>query len=192
MTAPTYPKRPGHFAHKFCRLLAKATVANELGCEGCWLLAVIAHTEDAKGYRSPVLYYNGQLMSFCGFKTEDKLARVRAKLVQAGWLHYAPGRRGAAGRYWVVIPPHELNLWPTDGAALESTQGHGTVVAEGVVVRREYRGDRIRHRVRFNDGTELTSETGSDQPRANPAPQDQVRVSWRASSMHIISSEESS
>lgn len=104
---PTYPKRPGHFAHKFCRLLAKATVANDLGAETCWLLTVIAHTEDAKGYKGPVLFHNGQLMAFCGFTSEDKLDRVRKKAVAAGWLHHTHGKRGVAARYWVLIPAEQ-------------------------------------------------------------------------------------
>lgn len=99
-----YPKRPSHFAHKFCRLMMKSTLANELGADTCYLLTVIAHTEDAKGYRGAVLFHNGQLMSFCGFGSEDKLARCRKKAVAAGWLHYKPGARGVAARYWVVVP----------------------------------------------------------------------------------------
>lgn len=106
--APTYPKRPSHFAHKFCRLLAKATIANEMGSDVCWMLAVIAHTEDAKQYRGPVLFHNGQLMSFCGFKSEDVLARCRKTAVDAGWLHYLKGSRTVAPRYWVLVPSHML------------------------------------------------------------------------------------
>ena len=37
-------------------------------------------------------------MSLAGMK------RVRDKAVEAGWLHYEPGTKGRAARYWVTIP----------------------------------------------------------------------------------------
>lgn len=98
-----YPKRPSHFAHKFVRVLAKACIANELGSDVCWLLTVIAHTEDAGGYRKSVTFHNGQLAAICGFGSESKLKRARAKAIGAGWLRYTPGSRGGAPKYWVVV-----------------------------------------------------------------------------------------
>lgn len=100
----TYPKRPSHFAHRFTRLLTKAAVAQEIGPDACWLLAVIAHQEDAKRYRSAVTFWNGQLMPLCGFNSEKPFARARRKAVEAGWLHYEAGGKGKAGRYWCLIP----------------------------------------------------------------------------------------
>lgn len=99
-----YPKRPRFFAHRFVRLIAKACLANEIGPEACWLLSVIAMTEDAKGYRDPVTFYNGQLLPFVGVNSVDTLDRARAKAVKAGWLHYQPGCNHTAGKYWVTIP----------------------------------------------------------------------------------------
>ncbi|MBI1347223.1 hypothetical protein GC163_13160 [bacterium] len=103
MTA-TYPNRDRCFAHKFCRLLAKVVAAQEIGPEGCWLLDVIAHQEDAKHYRGPVLFYNSQLMSVCGFASENRLIRIRQRCIDAGWLNYESGGNRKPGLYWVTIP----------------------------------------------------------------------------------------
>lgn len=99
-----YPKRPNFFAYRFCRLMAKVCLANEVGPNVCWVLTTIAMTEDAKGYRSPVTFFNEQLMAVTGFNSDDALDRARKKAIAAGWLHYQPGRKGIAGKYWVVIP----------------------------------------------------------------------------------------
>ena len=105
-TKARYPKRPSHFAHKFVRRLAKSAAAQEIGPEACWLLTVIAHQEDAVHYRRAVTWYEGQLMPLVGLKCRRTLARVREKAIEAGWLHYEPGRKGVAGVYWVLIPDH--------------------------------------------------------------------------------------
>lgn len=104
MEQGSYPQRDNHFAHRFCRLLTKLVVAQEIGPEGAWLLSVIAHQEDSKRYRGPVTFYNGQLLSPCGFTSEDTLQRVRKRCMDAGWLHYESGGKRKPGRYWVVIP----------------------------------------------------------------------------------------
>ena len=100
----TYPKRPKFFANKFVRLLTKAAVAQELGPEACWLLAVVAHQEDSIHYARPVTYYNEQLMPLCGFGGRSRLAAARDKAVKHGWLHYQTGGKGIPGTYWVKIP----------------------------------------------------------------------------------------
>lgn len=101
---PKYPKREPFFAVRFCRLLAKRTVANEIGPDACWLLSVIVMTEDARRYAGPVTYFNGQLLPVCGFGSENKLIRSREKLIDSGWLHYEPGGKGYPGKYWVQVP----------------------------------------------------------------------------------------
>jgi hypothetical protein len=101
-----YPKRPPYFAHRFCRLLMKTCAANIIGTDGCYLLCLIAHTEDSRRYKPPgVTFWNEQLVPITGFGSVDKLHRVRAHAVAAGWLHYEPGRKGRAALYWVTIPP---------------------------------------------------------------------------------------
>jgi hypothetical protein len=122
VTSGEYPKRPKFFALKFVRLLTKKTVANELGPQAFTLLAVIAATEDARGYTDPVTFYNGQLYPLVGLGSEDALDRVRRKCIEAGWLHYTPGgRRLGPGRYWVDIPEQHIGTddAPTDEPADE-------------------------------------------------------------------------
>lgn len=88
----------------------------ELGPEACWLLTVVAFTEDARRYRGPVTFWNHQLTALVGCSL-NRLMRIRAKVVAAGWLHYSPGAKGKAARYHVTIPP-ECDFIP-DGAADE-------------------------------------------------------------------------
>lgn len=102
---PSYPSREPFFANRFVRLLLEATVANELGAEAFALLVTVALTEDAKRYRGPVTFFNGQLLTFIGVKSEQSLISIRRRAVEAGWLHYAPGAKNVAGRYWVTVPP---------------------------------------------------------------------------------------
>lgn len=100
-----YPPRGSHFAHRFVRLLTKVCIAQEIGPDGCWLLTVIAHTEDAKHYSGPVTFYNEQLMPLCGFGSVDRLIRARATAVASGWLHYETGGKRKPGVYWTLVPP---------------------------------------------------------------------------------------
>src|SRR5579885_1409593 len=104
MDTPKYPTRPRFFAYRFVRLMAKVCLANELGTDAFTLLAVVAHTEDAKGYSEPVTFYNEQLLPMVGLGSVDTLDRVRRKVTDAGWLVYLAGGRRRAGRYWVTIP----------------------------------------------------------------------------------------
>lgn len=114
----SYPKRPTHFAHKFCRKLTKVAAANVIGADVCWMLTVIAHQEDSKRYTGPVTYWNHQLMDVTGLKSTDRLVRVRTAAVRAGWLHYEKGGKGKIGTYWVLIPQWALAV--ADGTSDES------------------------------------------------------------------------
>jgi hypothetical protein len=109
---PPYPKRPPFFANKFCRLTGKICLAQELGSEAVLLLMHVALVEDAKSYRSAVTFFNEQLMPLIGVNSHKALIRERTKAVNAGWLHYEPGGKGFAGRYWVTIPD-ESSAWTT-------------------------------------------------------------------------------
>ncbi|WP_437188296.1 hypothetical protein SH668x_001734 [Planctomicrobium sp. SH668] len=110
MNAPTYPQRDSFFAHKFCRLMVKVCLANELGADACYLLMVIAHTEDAAHYRRATTWFNGQLMTVLGISQQKTLIRIRKTLIDAGWLHYEEGGKGKAGRYWVLIPQEAIGI----------------------------------------------------------------------------------
>lgn len=100
----TYKRRPPFFANRFCRLLTKVCLANQIGPEACFLLVTVAMTEDAKSYRSGVTFWNEQLFPLVGLSNVKALSRVRDKAVEAGWLHYEPGGKGRPGVYWVTIP----------------------------------------------------------------------------------------
>ncbi len=128
--AATYPKRPSHFAHKFTRLLLKACVANELGAEAALLLIAVAHTEDAKGYRGPVTFHNGQFLPLIGVGSEAAFKRLRSKCEDAGWLVHQDGSRSKTPAYWVTIPA-EYCGWD-DGPTDETPTDYiGTTGANG-------------------------------------------------------------
>jgi hypothetical protein len=117
MTPDDYPRdRPRFFAHKAVRLMFKMCIAQELGPEALLLLVAIVHTEDAKGYRSAVTFFNEQLMPICGLADVRALIRARERAVEAGWLHYERGTKGVAGKYWVTIPQQyrDVDDQPTD------------------------------------------------------------------------------
>ena len=118
-----YPTRERYFANRFVRLLAKTCAANDIGCDAFALLVNVAMTEDVKRYSAPVTYTNEQLMPICGFGSKDRLGRARERAIAAGWLHYEPGRKGCAGRYWVLIPSHFIELPDgcTDGLSVRDS-----------------------------------------------------------------------
>ena len=118
-----YPKREKFWAMKFIRLLSKTCAAQEIGPTGFVLVSVIATTEDAAGYRRAVTYFDGQLAPIVGVDSLKSLAAARKKSVEAGWLHYEPGCKGRAGRYWSTIPEHAdgIDDSPTDESEDDST-----------------------------------------------------------------------
>jgi hypothetical protein len=121
------------------RLLTKSATAQELGPEVAWLLAVIAHQEDAKRYCGAVTYWNEQLMPLCGFRSKGRLTRARQRAVDAGWLHYEAGGRTQAGRYWCLVPSAYEQL--PDGTCDESDPVHNrTANASGGVQNRTANG----------------------------------------------------
>lgn len=127
--AEKYPKRLPYFAHKFLRSLIKQAVAQEIGAEGMCLLTVIAMTEDAKGYAGAVTFFNGQLMPLCGFGTERRLIEVRRKCVEHGLLHYQPGGKGVAGKYWCISSKSIRDDRPVDENPDELSLTNSTVKA---------------------------------------------------------------
>lgn len=126
-----YPKRPKFFAHKFLRSLIKQAVAQEIGPEGFCLLTCVAMTEDAKGYTGAVTFFNGQLMPLAGFKNERRLIEVRRKCVEHGLLHYEPGGKGVAGKYWCIALKASKNDGPVDENPDELSMSNSTVEVSG-------------------------------------------------------------
>ena len=160
-----YPKRPAYFSHKFCRLLAKVALANDIGADCCWFLTVIAHTEDAKQYRGPVTFFNEQLMPLVGCGSVPALTRVRAKLISAGWLHHTPGTNRRAAAYWVVIPDRYKGLadGPVDEAPEEYTDAAGGGSSNEIV-------NRTVSRTVNRSGAEPLVEASNHLPCPNPSP----------------------
>jgi hypothetical protein len=112
MSAP-YPVREPFFAMKVIRLLAKSGEIQRIGPDASLLVTIIASTEDAKRYRGPVNFFNGQLQSLLGFAKWERLDRARRSAVEAGWLHYIapePGARDKPGYYWTLVPSSVADL----------------------------------------------------------------------------------
>jgi hypothetical protein len=99
----TYPKRPAHFDPRFQQALIDRAAANTIGPAGCWLLTVIVNMEDRKRYEGPAAFWSHQLTTLLGV-SEDSLGRIRKRCVESGWLHYEPGAKAKAARYWVTVP----------------------------------------------------------------------------------------
>ncbi len=99
-----YPKRPPFFAYRAFRLMTKTCLAQDIGPEAVLLLAVIAFQEDAKRYRGPVSFFNGQLLPVLGFRKWERLKKAREAAVDAGWLHYEQDGTRKPGRYWITLP----------------------------------------------------------------------------------------
>lgn len=144
--AGEYPKRPRFFSYRFGRLMAKVCLANEIGPVACWMLTVIANTEDAKHYTDHVTYFNEQLFPLVGVGSVDALDRVRKKAIDAGWLDYIPGRKGIAGRYCVKIPDRYTDIpdGPCDEKPSEYIRENAEECAETTArnVRRQPRDNR--------------------------------------------------
>jgi hypothetical protein len=99
-----YPGREPFFLCKFLRLLHAAQAAKELGGTTCWLLAVIATTEDAIRYSGPARFWNEELMKACGWRSPKQLEKARDLAIEAGWLKYSRPAKRLIGQYYVEIP----------------------------------------------------------------------------------------
>ncbi len=111
-----YPKRERFFAHRFCRLMGKVCIGGEIGPETCWLLAFIAHTEDAAGYRRSVTFFNEDLATRTGLSI-TAMSRARDRAVKAGWLVHNKGAKRRPASYFVTIPDWAKGV--ADGAGDE-------------------------------------------------------------------------
>lgn len=117
----TYPKRPSHFAHKFCRIMMRCCVAQDIGPDAAYMLTQIVHTEDAAHYRRAVRFFNDQLVAACGFANVKSLQRSRERAVESGWLHYEEGARSRPAIYWVTVP-----TWAADVDSGPMDEGRDT------------------------------------------------------------------
>lgn len=127
-TRPVYPRRDSHFAHRFVRILHKSCAAQDIGPAACYLLCIIAHTEDAGRYAGPARFWRSQLMETLGFKSPKQLGNARKKAIKAGWLVYHQASKRTVGEYHVVIPARfaglsDAAIEPLDGAPISSAGG---------------------------------------------------------------------
>ena len=97
-----YPNRIPHFDRCFMRALIDREAGTAVGATGLALLAVVVTMEDKKRY-APVDFWTSHLLRTLGV-SEDALIVARRRCTEAGWLHYEPGTRGKAARYWVILP----------------------------------------------------------------------------------------
>ncbi len=105
-----YPRRDSHFAHRFVRVLHKSCAAQDIGQSACWLLCIIAHTEDAARYKGPARFWNSQLMETLGFSSHKQLDKARNQSVAQGWLRYERDGNRSVGKYFVTIPDRFAGL----------------------------------------------------------------------------------
>jgi hypothetical protein len=110
------PDRMAFFAHRFCRLMGKVCLGQEIGPEACWLLAFIVHTQDKVRYARPVIFFNDDLASRTGFSV-SAMRRARERAVSAGWLTYTEGAKRRPASYEVAIPEWAVGMH--DGAGDE-------------------------------------------------------------------------
>lgn len=117
-----YPEREPFFAFKFLRLVMATHAAKEIGCDGCWLLTILALAEDALHYSGPTRFWNDELISALGFQSRKQLIATRDKVIAAGWLQY--GRKGtrSVGLYAVQIPEQYATV-PARFPLVECTAG---------------------------------------------------------------------
>lgn len=106
-------KGAGIFCLKFMRILHRARVASDVTGLGRMLLSVVALKEDELGYSKAPTFWDSALQEELGDIDQKTLARVRRKCVESGWLHYEHGRKGKAGRYFVVVPKWASELIAT-------------------------------------------------------------------------------
>lgn len=103
VTLTEYPEgRADHgiFALEFMRRLPREGLT---AAERAFLHHVVL-AEDAAWYRGPVRFWLAEFANLLGCSV-DTVARVRQRLIDAGWLVYIrPEARRQAGSYWVTVP----------------------------------------------------------------------------------------
>lgn len=180
MAHPEYPKRPSHFAHKAVRAMFKTCVTQEHGQGVFAILCLVAHTEDARHYSSPVTFWNEQLASMAGFANVKAMDRQRKKAVESGWLVYIPGRKSTPGRYWIDIPvqfrdlddaPSDEGEFPEDEFSLPlSTSNLTNEVGRQPGENREESGETTGRQVGKEPGDKWA--TFNPIPNPNPVPKE--------------------
>ncbi len=118
-----YPERPSFWAMRVQKEFFDLGEHVRLGTPALALLFVVVGREDESRYRRPAYWQNEVLAAFLGWG-EKTMRRVRQSLIDSGWLHYEPGKRGSPGVYW--------SLLPTQATGVTSDQETGTQPQTGV------------------------------------------------------------
>jgi hypothetical protein len=167
---PTYPaerKLQRFFAHRFVRILHKSCAAQDIGPAACYLLCVIAHTEDAGRYAGPARFWRSQLMETLGFRSPKQLVIARNRAIESGWLAYHQGGTRAVGEYFVTIPERfsglsDSAIEPPEDLAISSASGTNEPIAEvGLVPLRD---------LSRNGNGSISGTQSGPLPNPNPIP----------------------
>jgi hypothetical protein len=141
----SYSKRPKYFALALIRALLDGGSVSEIGADAALLVIAVVSREDTLRYERAPNFFNGQLMSDCGWRKPDQLIRARNKAVAAGWLHYEPAPAGSRspGKYWTKIPTvstpafgsRENNdrsrIWESSLPEMRNGAGNGSGIGPG-------------------------------------------------------------
>ena len=92
-----------HVAHKIVRLMWKSGAVKDIGHQGCWLVASIAHVEDELHYCRPAKFWNSQLCDLLDV-SDDTLSRIIKRCVESGWLSVYRENNRSIGQYRALIP----------------------------------------------------------------------------------------
>lgn len=106
-----YPERPRMFVLRAIEQMLAEGLAAAAGHDVFTLLVVVAKAEDQGGYAGPVEFFNDRLVMLAGLRSVGHLRRVRDVAIKRGWLSYAEGGKGRAGKYF-VIDRHGNGLGP--------------------------------------------------------------------------------
>jgi hypothetical protein len=86
---------------KFLKWLAASGIATEIGPDAVSVLVAVVTQEDEIYYQRHVTFFNSQLATRCGIRSEHALIRARQRAIDAGLLYYHGGAKRSPGRYWV-------------------------------------------------------------------------------------------
>jgi len=162
-----YPHRPKMFSLRFIRVLIKSGAIQEIGQGAVAMLIAVVTMEDEKRYTGAVCFWNDHLKAQAGFLSWKALDTARDRAVAAGWLHYEPGGKHRAGRYWVTIPDRLEVLMDGglgDGSDLLAACREQAPSADGSVLVSPENGSSVPRPLSTSTGDGGEIESGSSHP----------------------------
>lgn len=169
---PSYPKRgTSFFAIRYMAYVLRCGIGMEHGCEAVALLLAVSLTEDKTRYSKAVCFWNDQLTAYLGCRVE-RLIAIRKRVIDAGWLHYEPGRKGIPGKYWVLVPGGDENL--NDASLGENSVG--SLTADIPYGKAHTKADDKAHRI-TNDNAHHKPSPFLPTPNPSPHPSNPIEKS---------------